>query len=341
MINLTTFFNDWGIVAGNGDATDFYSFWNGLELSGGTIISNITEFMNYHNTTRYEFFHNLQSTYSDVFDEYTFYSNIDDPEIYDFTSFYQHAASYLTPLPSPTPTPTPTNTPTPTPTPTNTPTPTPTITPTPSPLVSSVSYISEARQTNSAGTYNFTSQNYGGSGYIVVGIGSTSSTDTFDVNSVTIAGVSATKLATTQELNQINTLWGARINSGTSGTISVSYNATQLNCGIVVYRVQNITTDGYNQRIQNIESQTDGNLQSTFVSNVNTGDIVIALATNDDSTSVETWTRPTEDVAVSNDSAIRISAASQRQTTSGSYTVRCQFSKPPNNTSLLTAITLR
>lgn len=131
MINLTTFFSDWGIVGVNGDATDIYSFWNGLELSGGTIISNMTEFMNYHNTTRYDFFKNLQSDYPEVFDEYTFYSNIDDPDIFDQTTFYQHAASYITPLPSPTPTPTPTPTPSPTASPT--PTPTPTSTPTPSP----------------------------------------------------------------------------------------------------------------------------------------------------------------------------------------------------------------
>jgi hypothetical protein len=131
MINLTTFFTSLGIVNGNTQATNFYDFWYGIEFNGGTITYNITEFMTYLGTNRYEFFHSLESTYPGVFDEYTFYSNIDDPRITDFSTFYTYAGQYLTGVPI-TPTPTPTLTPTNTPTPTITPTKTPTPTPTPS-----------------------------------------------------------------------------------------------------------------------------------------------------------------------------------------------------------------
>ena len=140
MINLTTLFTSLGVVNGNTQATNFYEFWYGIEFNGGTITYNITEFMTYLGTTRYEFFQSLNSTYPDVFDEYTFYKNIDDPRIYDFYTFYTYGAQEaFSPSVTPTPTPTSTSTPTPTPTPstTATPTPTPTSTNTPTPTPTS------------------------------------------------------------------------------------------------------------------------------------------------------------------------------------------------------------
>jgi hypothetical protein len=95
MINLTTFFTSLGIVSGNTQATNFYDFWYGIEFSDGTITYNITEFMTYLGTNRYEFFHSLQSTYPNVYDEYTFYKNINDVRIYDFYTFYYYAGEYL------------------------------------------------------------------------------------------------------------------------------------------------------------------------------------------------------------------------------------------------------
>jgi hypothetical protein len=135
-INLTTFFSNLGIVSGDNEATNFYDFWNGIEFSGGTITYNITDFMTYLGTNRYEFFKSLNSQYPEVIDEYTFYSNINDPRIYDFLTFYSYAGEYFGGVPI---TPTPTSTPTITPT--NTPTPTPTYTPylSPIPVYSNVS----------------------------------------------------------------------------------------------------------------------------------------------------------------------------------------------------------
>jgi len=62
MINLTTLFTSLGIVNGNTQATNFYDFWYGIEFSDETITYNITEFMTYLGTNRYEFFHSLEST---------------------------------------------------------------------------------------------------------------------------------------------------------------------------------------------------------------------------------------------------------------------------------------
>lgn len=129
-INLSTFWSEWGVVSGNTQATNQYEFWNGMKMSNGQILASQYDFFTYHNTTRYEWFKNLQSTYPEVYDEYTFYRNTSDNRIYDYRTFYEFGGQYLSPS-GITPTPTPTLTKTPTPT--STPTPTPTKTPTPTP----------------------------------------------------------------------------------------------------------------------------------------------------------------------------------------------------------------
>ena len=91
-INLSTFWSGWDVISGNTQATNQYDFWKGMVMSTGQILNNQYEFFQYHNTTRYEWFKNLQSTYSDVFNEYTFYKNTTDPNIYDMKTFYQFGA---------------------------------------------------------------------------------------------------------------------------------------------------------------------------------------------------------------------------------------------------------
>ena len=126
-INLSTFWGTWDVVSGNTSATNQYDFWKGMVMSTGQVLNNQYEFFQYHNTTRYEWFRDLQSTYPEVYDEYTFYRNTNDPQIFDMRTFYEFGAPYLNSTPV---TPTPTLTPTVTPTNTQTPTITPTLTPT-------------------------------------------------------------------------------------------------------------------------------------------------------------------------------------------------------------------
>lgn len=126
-INLNTFWTTWGVFSGDTSSTNQYDFWRGLIMTGGTRMNNQYDFFTFNNTTRYEFFKNLNSTYPEVWDETTFYQNTNDVRIYDYKTFYQFAAQSLpTGAPTPTPTPVP---PTPTPVP---PTPTP-VPPTPTP----------------------------------------------------------------------------------------------------------------------------------------------------------------------------------------------------------------
>lgn len=148
-IDLTTFWSEWDVVSGNTQATNQYEFWKGIVMTNGQVLDSQFDFFTYHNTTRYEWFKNLQSTYPEVYDEYTFYRNTSDNRIYDYRTFYEFGGQYLVPIIiTPTPTPTPTNTPTstptstPTPTPSHTPTSTPTPTPTPTPSPTSGPVVS-------------------------------------------------------------------------------------------------------------------------------------------------------------------------------------------------------
>ena len=190
MINLTTFFTSLGIVNGNTQSTNFYDFWYGIEFSGGTITYNITEFMTYQGTNRYEFFKSLNSTYPNVFNEYTFYQNIDDPRIYDFYTFYTYAGEYLSGIPI-TPTPTPTPTATPTPTPSITPTPTPTPSPT-TPVLKSVTNLA-FRQDDTGNKSQF--EFLGATGQTTSGLNTLmiASPNNLNITSITYSGYSCTK----------------------------------------------------------------------------------------------------------------------------------------------------
>lgn len=98
-INLFSWFRTIGI-AGIGQSTDrptnFYDFWNSIYTNTPrTKINNITDFMNWKGTNRYEFFTSLNTEYPDVWDEYTFYQNTYDDRIYDFKTFYEYAGGSL------------------------------------------------------------------------------------------------------------------------------------------------------------------------------------------------------------------------------------------------------
>ena len=130
-INLSTFWAGWDVISGNTQATDQYGFWKGIVMTTGQVLNNQYDFFKYHNTTRYQWYKNLETTYPEVWDEYTFYKNTNDPNIFDMRTFYQYGAQYLAPSVPVTPTPTATIALTPTKTVTPTGTPNPTATPTP------------------------------------------------------------------------------------------------------------------------------------------------------------------------------------------------------------------
>ena len=104
-INLSTFWTTWGVSSGDTSSTNQYDFWRGIIMDDNTQLSSQYDFFKYNNTTRYEFFNNLNSTYPEVWDEYTFYQNTNDPRIFDFDTFYTYAAQSLPGGGPPPPTP--------------------------------------------------------------------------------------------------------------------------------------------------------------------------------------------------------------------------------------------
>lgn len=298
-INLSTFWSGWNVVSGNTEATNQYDFWKGMVMSNGQVLNNQYEFFQYHNTSRYQWFKDLQSTYPEVWDEYTFYKNTSDPNIYDMRTFYEFGGQYLSPIavtPTPTPTVTPTMTVTPTITPTITPTVTPTITETPTqtptntvtPTITpstskpakSVTYITNA--TAGPGTsFNFGSVNIGGPGFIVVGIAANSATSSYSNSSVTIGGVAATRLTgLTQNYITCN-LWGATITAtGSTAIIQTSFNVSVNRVNYSVWRVQNL--DSTTPRSGAVASGANSSNSITLSRGAN-NNVIIALGSNDSS----------------------------------------------------------
>jgi len=242
-IDLNGFWQSWDVVSGNTQANNEYEFWNGMVMSNGDVLASQYDFFKYHNTTRYEWFKNLQGTYPEVYDEYTFYRNTNDERITNSYTFYQYCGSYLVPSVTPTPTPTPTITPTNTPTPTVTPTPTPT----PSvPPVLSLSYVGEVYSEANLTTYTFNDTNIGGPGLIVLVISSfqTNATPRGFV-SVTMNGSNMTDVVTNTPGSSNNnsiTMRSMVVTGGTTANISVTFPEPAAGggtCSITVYRIQN------------------------------------------------------------------------------------------------------
>jgi hypothetical protein len=90
-IDLRTLFGDLGIVSGNTNATNQYEFYYGVVWDDGDITYNQFEFFSKTpQGNRYEFFKPYGG-------EYNFYNDIDDPNIYNYKTFYQYAGTDLAP----------------------------------------------------------------------------------------------------------------------------------------------------------------------------------------------------------------------------------------------------
>jgi hypothetical protein len=89
MINLDTLFSSLGIVSGNAAAQNQYDFYKGIVWNDATITYDQYEFFEKLGVSRRDFFRTYAAN------EREFYRDIDDIRIYDFWTFYKHAAEYL------------------------------------------------------------------------------------------------------------------------------------------------------------------------------------------------------------------------------------------------------
>jgi hypothetical protein len=88
-IDISTLFGDLGIVSGNTNSKNQYEFYYGIVWDDDTITYNQYEFFQKVGMSRYDFFKQYGG-------EFEFYSNISDPSIIDYKTFYEYAGSFLT-----------------------------------------------------------------------------------------------------------------------------------------------------------------------------------------------------------------------------------------------------
>ena len=97
-VDMNTFWCDWQVVSGDTTAFDEYTtFKNGLLMQDGSYVYNMKELCDYQGFggNRYRLFTYYQQFDDNIYGEYEFYKYTNDPNIYDYRTFWQNAASYL------------------------------------------------------------------------------------------------------------------------------------------------------------------------------------------------------------------------------------------------------
>jgi len=182
-----------------------------------------------------------------------------------------------------------------------------------------------ASATNSSGLTTYT--------YSGVALGTASSTraiyvfatgqgpasSNFDVNSMTIGGVSATRVAdvtNSAEAQYVSELWRADVPSGTTGDIVVVWNATMSQCGVIAWAV---TGDHF---LSNIQTTSDSTASFTL-SDIPDGSVILAGRGGTGSRTHGWSSDVTENVDEEIGSGVVQSGASSAKSTGGNFTVTC------------------
>ena len=157
------------------------------------------------------------------------------------------------------------------------------------------SFTASAVSTTNATAYTFSSQALGTASstrMIVIGIcGSSNSGSASTINSVTVAGVSATKAkeqADGTEAGYSSDLWYVALASGTSGDVVVTFDATQARAGIGLTAVFDASSS---------PSATAGNSDDPMVATIScpANGIILGSCTMNGSAGITTaWTNLTE-----------------------------------------------
>lgn len=100
-VDMSTFWTDWGVSCGNQSANNFYDCFYGLTMTDGFVCANLQDFLAWNSVywgeeyNRYSFFKQYENTDPNIIDEFTFYQNTSDVNIWDFKTFYEIAPSYF------------------------------------------------------------------------------------------------------------------------------------------------------------------------------------------------------------------------------------------------------
>ena len=141
----------------------------------------------------------------------------------------------------------------------------------------------------------------------------------FDVNSMTVGGVSATRVAdvtNSAEAQYVSELWRADVPSGTTGDIVVTWNSAMSQCGIIAWAV---TGD---HSLFDIQTTSDSTASFTLTS-VPNGSVILA-GRGGTGSRTHTWSSDvTENVDEVIADGVVQSGASSAKSTGGNFTVTC------------------
>ena len=186
-----------------------------------------------------------------------------------------------------------------------------------------VSNTADAGDATNTTAYTFSSQSLGAADaerdiYVFTGAqpGSAGAVSTLTVN-----GVSASLVAASNNSSTYFEWWVARVPTGTTGDVVVTWSASKGNCSISVYRVvggtfATSTAQGGTDPTTSLDIQGYG------------GGVVIAGAFAGEGSSTHTWTGPTEDVDAVNAETTSIGTSSKTVSSTGTETVTCNWTAP-------------
>jgi hypothetical protein len=141
----------------------------------------------------------------------------------------------------------------------------------------------------------------------------------FDVNSMTVGGISATRVSdvtNSAEAQYVSELWRADVPSGTTGDIVVTWNSAMSQCGIIAWAV---TGD---HSLVDLQTTSDSTASFTLT-NVPDGSVILA-GRGGTGSRTHTWSSDvTENVDEVIADGVVQSGASSAKSTGGNFTVTC------------------
>lgn len=162
----------------------------------------------------------------------------------------------------------------------------------------SLTFLQGSMSNTDATTYTFSGQNLGAADtnrWIIVCVSGVTNVAR-SISSVTVGGVSATKLVQSEgsSVYRHNSIWAAHVPTGTTGDIVVTWSSGLLRCGYSAYSLTSV-----NAATTPFDTQSDNTLSGSDLSvsiSSGTNGVVVASTTGVGSTAQSfTWSGATED----------------------------------------------
>jgi hypothetical protein len=187
--------------------------------------------------------------------------------------------------------------------------------------VKSLTFIGSHEDGTNATTYTFSSASLGaaaGDRRIILGVCATQSSEQ-NISSVTIGGVTATKVVETSGTRKV-TILIAHVPSGTTGDIVVTYAGSgSARCGIGVWAATGLTSDTA------VDSTTSTASPGSLALTTVVGGFVVAVAQNGEDVSGTTWTDATEQYDIAMETGAQRHTGASDLTTGTSLTITATY----------------